>query len=231
MSQRKGNKNTSTEDVVVDVVEVKGSEISVGNFLQKHEKTISYILLGIGILVALFFIYKYLYLGPKEKEASNAIYKAEEAFARDSFALALDGPTGGYDGFLAIIDNYSGTKTANLAKYYAGISYLNLGKYDEAIEYLNKYSAKDDVTALSKTGALGDAYAETGDKDKAVSLYKKVADSDNEFLASFFSYKLAILYHSEGKVDEAIKYLEKITNDYVDSNEYANAEKLLERLK
>ncbi len=231
MSQRKSNKNTSAEDVIVDVVEVKGSEVSVGNFLEKNEKLISYALLGLGILVALFFVYKYLYIAPKEKSAVNAMYKAEEVFAKDSFALALDGPTGGHEGFLAIIDNYSGTKTSNLAKYYAGVSYLNLGKFDDAIEYLEDYSAKDDVTALSKAGALGDAYAETGDMEKATALYKKVADSKNEFLSSFFSYKLAVLYHSENKMDEAIKYLKKIVDEYPNSGEFANAEKLLERLQ
>lgn len=231
MAQRKGNKNTSAEDVVVDVVEVKGSEISATQFLEKNEKIISYVILGIGVIIALFFMYKFLYLTPKEKEASNAMYKAEEAFARDSFALALDGPTGGYDGFLSIMDNYSGTKTANLARYYAGVSYLNLGKFDEAIEYLEKYSAKDEVTELSKAGALGDAYAETGNMDKAKTLYKKVADSDNEFLSSYFSYKLAVLYQSEENLSDAVKYLTKIVESYPTSNEFANAEKLLERLQ
>lgn len=231
MAQRKGNKSTSGEDTVVDVVEVKGSEVSVTKFFEKNEKIISYVILGIGVVIALFFMYKFLYLTPKEKEAANAMYKAEEAFARDSFALALDGPTGGYDGFLAIMDNYSGTKTANLARYYAGVSYLNLGKFDDAIEYLEKYSAKDEVTELSKAGALADAYAETGNMDKAKSLYKKVADSDIEFMSSYFSYKLAVLYHSEDNKEDAIKYLTKIVENYPTSNEYANAQKLLERLQ
>lgn len=231
MAQRKSKQNTSGGDIVVDVVEVKGSEVSIGNILEKNEKIISYVLLGIGILVALFFMYKFLYLTPKEKEAANAIYKAEEAFAKDSFALALDGPAGGYDGFLAIIDNYSGTKTANLATYYAGVSYLNLGRFDEAIEYLEKYSAKDDVTAISKSGALADAYAETGNMDKAKGLYKKASDSKNEFLSSYFTYKLAVLHQSEGNIEEAVKLLKKIVDNYPTSNEYANAEKLLARLQ
>jgi hypothetical protein len=49
---------------------------------------------------------------------------AQQQFEKDSFQLALTNPGGGYSGFLDIIDSYSGTKTANLAKYYAGICYL-----------------------------------------------------------------------------------------------------------
>ena len=149
MAQRKG-KSADATDEIVDVVEVKGSNVAAAkNFYDENQKLISYVIIGLGILVALYFAYKYLYIGPREKEAVNAMYKAEEAFAKDSFALALENPGGGYDGFLGIIDNYGGTKAANLAHYYAGISYLNLGKYDDAVTYLEDYSASDEAVSYT----------------------------------------------------------------------------------
>ncbi len=181
MAQRKGNK-ASEADEIIDVVEVKGSQVSAGNFFEQNQKTISYVLMGLAILAALYYGYKHLYMGPREKEAVNAMYKAEEQFAKDSFALALENPGGGFDGFLGIIDNFSGTKAANLAQYYAGISYLNLGKYEDAIQYLDDYSANDDVTAVMKNGALGDANAELGDKAKAMDYYQKAAKAENDML-------------------------------------------------
>jgi tetratricopeptide (TPR) repeat protein len=226
MAQRKSN-----ADEVIEVVEVKGSNISGGNFFEKNQKNISYAVLAVGILAALYFGYKYLYMGPREKEAVNAMYKAEEQFAKDSFALALDNPGGGFDGFLAIIDNYSGTKSANLAKYYAGISYLNLGKYPEAVEYLDDYSAKDDVTSIMKDGALGDAYAEQGDKEKALSYYQKATKTDNEMLTPYYLHKVAMMYYADGKSAEAKENLEMIKNKYPDANEAKDAEKLLARIK
>jgi len=123
MAKRKAG---AASDQVVDVVEVKGSNFSVSNFIEDNQKLIVNVILGIAALVVLFLGYKYLYQAPKEKAAVNAMYKAEEQFARDSFALALENPGGGFDGFLGIIDNYGGTKTGNLAKYYAGICYLNM---------------------------------------------------------------------------------------------------------
>ncbi len=231
MAQRKG-KSADATDEIVDVVEVKGSNVAAAkNFYDENQKLISYVIIGLGILVALYFAYKYLYIGPREKEAVNAMYKAEEAFAKDSFALALENPGGGYDGFLGIIDNYGGTKAANLAHYYAGISYLNLGKYDDAVTYLEDYSASDEVTSITKKGALGDAHAELGDKDKALSFYKDAASTDNALLTPYYLHKLAILYHSQGKNKEALEQLEIIKSKYAESNEFRDAEKLIARLQ
>jgi TolA-binding protein len=230
MAQRKG-KSTSESDEIIDVVEVKGSQVNATNFLEENQKMISYVVIGLGILAALYFGYKYLYIGPKEKEAVNAMYKAEEQFAKDSFALALENPGGDAEGFLSIIDNYGGTKASNLAKYYAGISYLNLGKFEDAVTYLNDYSAKDDVTAIMKSGALGDAHAELGDKEKALSMYQKAASGDNEMLTPYYLHKVAMMQYAEGKVKEAAAQLEIIKNKYPDATEAKDAEKLLARLQ
>ncbi len=231
MAQRKTRPAANTDEVV-DVVEVKGSQISSDNFFEKNQKLISYVLIGIALLAALYFAYKYLYIGPREKDAANSMYKAEEMFAKDSFALALENPGGGFDGFLGIADNYSGTKAANLAKYYAGVCYLNLGKYQEAVDYLEGYSASDNVTSVTKTGALGDAYAELGNKEKAMDLYKKAAGAaDNDVLTPYYMFKVAMMYQAEGKAKEAAEQLQSIKTKYPDSPEANNAEKLLSRVE
>jgi len=72
MAQRK-TKASGSSDEIIDVVEVKGSNISSGNFFENNQKNLSYVLIGVGVVVALYFGYTYLYLGPKEKEAVNAM--------------------------------------------------------------------------------------------------------------------------------------------------------------
>ncbi|MCB9309471.1 MAG: tetratricopeptide repeat protein [Lewinellaceae bacterium] len=230
MAVRKGKKSS---DEIIDVVEVKGSNVHTEQgFFEKNQNILSYIILGIGVLAALYYAYKYLYVAPREKEAVEAIYKAEQQFAKDSFALALENPGGGYDGFLAIIDNFGGTKTANLAKYYAGISYLNLGSFQEAVDYLNDYSAHDAVTKITKDGALGDAYSGLGDMDKAESYYVKAAGhGENEFLTPYYKGKLATFFQSQGKMDDAIKLWDEIAANYPETNEGKDAEKYLQRYK
>ncbi len=174
----------------------------------------------IALLAGIYIIYKVAFKDPKEAEASAAIYKAEEQFARDSFALALENPGGGYDGFLDVIDNYNNTKAGNLAKYYAGISYLNLGRYEDAINYLESYKASDDLTSITKFGALGDAYAENGQIDKAMSLYQKAASAgDNEFLIPYYLKKLGMLNLQQGNTSAALDAFNKIKEKYGDSSQ------------
>jgi len=232
MAQKKSNKNQEAGEVV-DIVEVKANNsFSFEDFIAENQKLLSYVIGGLALVAALYFGYKYLFIAPKQKEAVVAMYKAEALFAQDSFATALENTDPNVEGFLDIINNYGGTKAANLSKYYAGICYLNLGKYSEAIDYLNQYSAPDDITAVMKTGALGDAFAENGEKDKALTYYKQAATKiDNELTTPHYLNKLGLLYYSEGKTKEASEQFEKIVNNYPNSAENRDAEKLLARIQ
>ncbi|MCB0647607.1 MAG: tetratricopeptide repeat protein [Saprospiraceae bacterium] len=224
-----GGGQSSEDDEIIDLAEVTHN---AQDFYEKHQTVILSVIGGLALLVGGYFIYKYIFLEPKEKAAVEAIYQAEQQFARDSFSLALENPGGGFEGFLDIIDNYSGTNTANTAKYYAGISYLNLGKFESAIEYLNDYSPKDDITPAMKFGALGDAYAETGDFDQAASMYKKAAgENPNEVITPYYLNKLAMLQFKQNDTEGALATLQKIINEYPLSIESEEAEKLMARLE
>lgn len=215
------------DDTLVDIVEVKEQ---AQDFFEKNQSLVLGGLIAAVLLIGGYMAYKYGYQAPREKASMEAIHKAEFQFKQDSFALALTNPGEGYEGFLDIIDNYSGTKVANLSKYYAGVSYLNLGNYDVAIEYLKDYKANDDVTPITKNGALGDAYAETGDMDAAKSSYKKAVSSDNDFLTPYYLNKLAILSMTTGDNATALSSFQRIQSDYPQSAEAKDAAKYLSML-
>lgn len=189
-------------------------------------------LAGIIALIAVAFtVYKVAFKGPKEAKASTAIYKAEEQFARDSFALALENPGGGYDGFLDVVEKYNGTKAGNLAKYYAGISYLNLGRYDDAIQYLEAYKAPDELTSITKNGALGDAYAESGDEAKALSFYKKAADSNNDLLTPYYLKKVGMMNQKNQDNAAALAAFKKIKNNFGASTQATDIDRLIAKVQ
>ncbi len=183
------------------------------------------------LIIGAFLAYQYLYKAPREKAAAEQIFKAEQQFLRDSFALALEAPGGGYDGLLDIVDNYGGTKTANLAKYYAGISYLNLGRFDDAVSYLDSYSPKGNITTITKYGAMGDAYSELGEMSKAINSYEKATSTINDALTPYYLYKLGILAQKEGDKSRALKAFKKISEDFPKSNEAIEAAKYIGMLK
>lgn len=220
-------RQTDKDEVLIDLVETRDS---AQGYLEKNQfkvlGAIGLLALLIGAVVAYFLLFK----SPRESKAMAAMYKAEQQFERDSFALALENPGGGFDGFLDIIDNYNGTKAANLAKYYAGISYLNLGLYDPAIEYLNNFSAKGNLLPITKMGALGDAYSEKGDFGQALSYYQKaVKTSPNDLLTPYYLKKLALLSDKEGNKEDAASFFNRIKEEFPDSEEGSQIDKYLAR--
>ncbi len=234
MSKRKGVRQSQRskkkeEETLIDLVEARDS---AQDFYERNQNKILLIAAIIALAIGAAVAYVMLIKQPNEQKAMDAMYYAELQFAQDSFARALESPGNGYDGFLDIIDAYSSTKAGNLAKYYAGISYLNLGRFDSAIEYLESFNSAGKVTPIMKNGALGDAYSELEDFDKALSYYQKAANGvDNELLAPYYLKKYALLSENQGNNENALDALERIRKDYPFSDEAAEAAKHLTRLE
>ncbi len=201
-------------------------------FIEDKSKLLTYIVLGVIIVVSAFLGFQRFYLAPLETEAQASMFVAEQYFEKDSFNLAINGDGNNW-GFLDIIDEYGLTKSANLAKYYTGISYLHLGNYEEAITYLKKFKSKDMIVGTVALGAIGDAYAELNNNNKeAISYYEKAADRKaNNFTTPIYLKKAAMLYELEGDNKSALKLYETIKNDYPETQEGKNAEKYIARVK
>ncbi len=225
MAKRKVAQNT-------DTIEVQEVQTVSAPFWEKYQKQLLYALGAVVVLIAGWWLYKTLIVAPKQQEAVASMWQAQNMFERDSFRLALDGPGGGFDGFVALADKYSGTPAGNLANYYAGVSYLHLGEFDNAIQYLEKYDAEGELLPAMKYGALGDAYSEKKDFSKALDLYKKAADAtDNELLSSVYLKRLGLLYQHEGNKEEAVKVFERLRRDYPNqqSQDWREIEKYIYR--
>ena len=226
MAQRK--KTTKQDDVLIDITEVTGQ---AENFFEKYRKQILVIGGGLALLVGGWLAYKFAYAGPRQKEAVEQMAQAEFQFQRDSFAAALANPGGGYPGFSDIVKKYGGTDAGNAALYYAGVSSLNLGQFDAAISYLEDFSPCGTLLPSMKFGTLGDAYAEKGDLDKALGLYKKAANADeNNVITPYYLKKVALLSNKQGDAGAAKDAWVKIKNEYPKSAEAREADKYIASL-
>ncbi len=196
-------------------------------FIEKNQKIIIIVIASIIVIVLGFFGFKRFYLAPKEKDAQSQMFMAEKYFEQDSLKKALNGD-GQYLGFLAIIDEYGMTKAANLSQYYAGVCYLKMGQFEEAIKHLDKFSAGDQLVAPMAKGALGDAYMELKQAQKAADLYAEAADlRKNEFTSPLFMMKAAWAYEELANYDKALTFYKRIKEEFPRSNEGRDIDKYI----
>lgn len=203
----------------------------IEGFWKKYQKQLLIVIGGAVVIIGGWYGYQTMVVAPKEQQASEAIYKAEGNFAKDSLKLALNGD-GNSKGFLYIINNYSGTKSANLAKYYAGLCYLRTGDFNNAVKYLGDFSTDAKQVQMMAYGALGDAYGELNKNDEAVTSYKKAAATfeDDEANASEYLFRAGLKLEIMGKTSEAADVYKEVKDKFPQTDKGFLAEKYIYRL-
>ena len=221
-------KKSGVEEPIEGVENILGK---TEHYIEENQKSLTIIVVAIVVVVLGYLGYRNLYVAPMEQEARSQIYMAERYFELDSFYLALYGD-GNYPGFIDIIEEYSVTKAANLARYYAGISYLRMEEFHNSIEYLTRFDARDQLVSPVALGAIGDAWAELGELEKAVSLYIKAARRRaNEFTSPIYWMKAGQVYEELGKYNRALEAYENILDAYPESTEGRQVEKYIARVQ
>lgn len=194
----------------------------------KNQKAIFIIVGAIALLVLAYLAYNKFVEEPRELEASNEMFQAQNYFndalsgasAKDSlYTLALNGGEGKY-GFLDIIDNYGGTKAGNLANYYAGMAYLNTNKYQEAIDYLEDFNSDDEELMLAPLakGGIGDAFMQLNQPIEALDYYEQAAKiRTNGFTTPRFLMKAALTALEVKDNSKAEELLNRIEEEFPNS--------------
>lgn len=184
------------------MVETKGKlELFFDNYGNKVLKA----LVGITLVaVAIFVVVGIMNYSAEKKE--NA------AQAALTVALTTEAEV---EAYVAIANDYAGTKAANTAVYMAGAEYLEAGDLENAKAYLAKYenaegAAGEIINALVYT-LRGDIAVEENDLQSAAELFTKALEaSDDMYTAETATRKVALVYAAMGdaqKASEAYKAL------------------------
>ena len=225
-------KNSTTAEVFSTLDETASK---TEDFVAKNQRIIIGFVGAIALVTVGYLAYQKFVAVPKEDEAANEMFiaqqnfqKATEGVASDSlYKLSLNGSEGKF-GFIKIADEYSGTDAGNLANYYAGIAYLNTGKYTEAIDYLGKFKSEDVVLNAMAIGAIGDAYSQKNQPKEALENYVKAAESNkNDFTTPRFLLKAGKTALSLGNKEDALKYFTDIKDNFESSPEAATIDVLI----
>lgn len=201
--------------------ETQNQPVNSGNFMQENAKSLAVIGGAILALILLYFGYQTFYLAPRAEKAANEMFRAEQYAASDSLTDKAIKGDGSYPGFETIADEYSNTKSANIANAYLGGLYLKKGEFQKAVDALGEYSSTGSpVIDPLVLGMLGDGYSELKDYGKAITYYKKAADkSKNTFTTPLFLKKLGLVYEEQKEFKSAEAAYQKIKTEYPDSSE------------
>ncbi|MBO5832432.1 MAG: tetratricopeptide repeat protein [Alistipes sp.] len=145
---------------------------------------------------------------------NNTEKKEHAAQAALTVALTTEAEV---EAYVAIANDYAGTKAANTATYMAGAEYLKAGDLENAKTYLAKYenaegAAGEVINALVLT-LRGDIAVEENDLQSAAELFNAAIAASNDIATcETNTHKLALVYRAMGnneKATEAYKALVK----------------------
>lgn len=203
----------------------------------KNQRNI-FIVVGLAAAIILGYLgYKKFIQEPKQSEAMNEMYQAQQYFNdavngvdKDSlYTLSLNGGEGKF-GMLDIAKQYSGSKAGNLANYYAGIAYLNLKDYENAVSYLGDFDGTDEMLGPIAKGGIGDAFVQLNQPEDALDYYVQAANmKTNNLTTPTYLYKAGAIALQLGKNSDALKYFKRIKEEFSTSAEATNIDVFIGR--
>jgi tetratricopeptide (TPR) repeat protein len=223
MADKKNVQDKDTSEVVL---------AKAKDFWEKYSKPLMIVSVVLIVAIGGYYIYQNYFKKPKEIQAADVLFKAEDYFRMDSINQALNGD-GQYMGFLKVIDKYSGTDAANLASFYAGSCYIKLNENEKAIKYLKKFSSGSKQVQARAYKLIGDAYADLGKNAEALEYYKKAAHHFEKDEVNSADYLFYAAYFADRVVKdqkEAIAMYKEIKEKFPGTNQAREVDTYLAQL-
>ena len=207
------------------------SYAKVESFYLQNKNLIIWAGVGVILLIALAFGY-YYYSQQQETRAQQLMGMAETYYLNGNYEMALMGSEEEFTvGFEQIINNYSGTDAANLAQYYAAVSEYKLGNTEQALNYINNYDYPDGIMGVAPLSFRGLLLTELGNHEEAARTYVEAAELDmNESTTPYNYLEAANAFNDAGNTEQAENYAQKIVDEYPNSAQVADAQRLLGKI-
>lgn len=183
------------------------------------------------VVVGGWLAYQFLYLGPKNKEANEALWRVEQWVEMDSMNWVLQG-NGEFIGAEELMNKYSGTVAAEKAKYYTACAKRNNGDFQGALDLFKDVDFNDNTIGVQAIGNAGDMYVELGQFDDAADWLQKAAkkamSSDSkDALAPVYLMKAARVQVERQDFSSAKELLQEVVDNFKRSQEIGEAQKML----
>ncbi len=202
-------------------------------FYEQNKKMIQYALTALVVIVIAFVVYTNNRRTNDEKAAAELgkVFPVFDAGASDvrQYKTAIDGqPERGIMGLKAIVDNYGGTASGEIARFYLATAYLNLGEYDDAIRQFKNFSGSGKLLKAAAQAGLGAGYEAKGEYRLAGASYEQAA-ATGDVTATIPQYLSAAgrCYGLAGEKEKAVSLFKRLQREYPTSSYARDAERYL----
>ena len=195
-----------------------GASDAPQSFLSRYRNLL--IVGGVALIaVGGYFGYQWAQKDKVNEEAQAAMITSVLYYEQDSMQKAINGD-GQNSGLIDIVDEFGGSASGNLARYYLGTAYLKTGNLEEGIAALEEYKKGNSMVSAAAYGALGYAHEQKGEFEEAAKSYQEAAHTpeDNMYSTPFYLLHAARNLESANKKDEALALYKEIKEKFPQSD-------------
>lgn len=203
-------------------------------FFDRNQTLVYGVLAGL-VVVALAVVGYLYYQNQQEEAARQALAQVTAAYQNGNYEAALQGDTtgtGSATGLLGVVDEYGGTPSGNLARFYAADAYYNLGQYDQALSMLQDYDEGDDLFGAGALAMEAAIHENQGALGEAGERYLDAAERyPSEFVAPQYLLSAGRAFEEAGRYDDALSAYQRIGEAYPDADAAQEAQRYIARAR
>jgi TolA-binding protein len=207
--QKKVHKKEIKEDALIS------SYVRLTTWYENNKRIISIVVVSAAVVIGATLVY----LKNRADDDAKAATQLGQIFSYydgGQYQVAIDGvPERSLPGLKSIVDNFGGSHSGNIARYYLAYASYELGKYQEALQEYEAMSSGNDLLEMARLAGIGACYEAQGNNKEAAAYYEKAASVDAKFTTAPDNLNQAARnYGIAGDKEKAIELYKKLKKNY-----------------
>jgi tetratricopeptide (TPR) repeat protein len=200
-------------------------------FYEQHKKNISIGLTAAVVLIIAVVVYVNNRNANNEK-ATTDLGKVYQYYDNGQYQLAIDGvPEKNIAGLKSIAENYGGTPSGEMARFYLASAYFQLGKHDDALREFEDLSPKGELLTISRLAGIAGCYEAKKEWKDAAEYFEKAATKDAKDISAAENLSYAARnYALAGDKEKALSLYKKLKKNYPTTTFARDADRYIAQL-
>jgi tetratricopeptide (TPR) repeat protein len=196
-----------------------------------HKKQVGTVL-TVAVVVVLGVVVYLNNQATNNEKASTDLAKVYSFFDGGQYQQAIDGiPERNIPGLKSIVENYGGTRSGDMARFYLASAYYSMGKYDDALEQFEDTGDLGPRLGVARLSGMAGCYEARQKYSEAGEYYEKAATAyADDINAAENLNNAARSYASAGNKEKALELYKKLKKSYPTTSFGREADRFISQL-